>query len=183
MSSAPLVGPRGDRPRRRGGPLRCLPDTSGIHPAVFAVRRANARSARPTTITPPSTRRRGARARCSGSACHARSSVRPSRSSSIHRCRDRRDGHRRTRGRRSERRRRAGYIAPPDRPARRTRRCAGLAWIIHENIYRNGLAADGGFRRPQSPLWVPKSVLEPIQRPKRMNMQLDVAELIRQKCS
>ena len=47
MSSAPLVGPRGDRPRRRGGPLRCLPDTSGIHPAVFAVRRANARSARP----------------------------------------------------------------------------------------------------------------------------------------
>jgi len=58
-----------------------------------------------------------------------------------------------------------------------------LAWIIHENIYRNGLAAGGGFRRPQSPLWVPKSVLEPIQRPKRMNMQLDVAELIRQKCS
>ena len=37
-----------------------------------------------------------------------------------------------------------------------------LAWIIHENIYRNGLAADGGFRKPQSPLWVPKSVLEPI---------------------
>jgi len=59
----------------------------------------------------------------------------------------------------------------------------GLAWIIHENIYRNGLAADGGFRRPQSPLGVPKSVLEPIQRPKRMNMQLNVAELISQKCS
>ncbi len=58
-----------------------------------------------------------------------------------------------------------------------------LAWIIHENIYRHGLAADGGFHRPQSPLGVPKSVLEPIQRPKRMNMQLDVAELIRQKCS
>ncbi len=58
-----------------------------------------------------------------------------------------------------------------------------LAWIIHENIYRNGLAAYGGFRRPQSPLWVPKSVREPIQRPKRMNTQLDVAELIRQKCS
>jgi len=60
---------------------------------------------------------------------------------------------------------------------------AVLAWIIHENIYRNGLAADGGFRRPQNPLWLPKSVLEPIQRPKRMNMQLNVAELIRQKCS
>jgi len=58
-----------------------------------------------------------------------------------------------------------------------------LAWIIHENIYRNGLAADGGFRRPQSPLGVPKSVLEPIQWPKRMNTQLNVAELIRQKCS
>jgi len=60
---------------------------------------------------------------------------------------------------------------------------ASLAWIIHENIYRNGLAADGGFRRSQNPLWLPKSVLEPIQRPKRMNMQLNVAELIRQKCS
>jgi len=36
---------------------------------------------------------------------------------------------------------------------------------------------------PRSPLWTPKSVLEPIQRPKRMNVQLDVAELIRQKCS
>ncbi len=68
-------------------------------------------------------------------------------------------------------------------PARPFQERGALAWIIHENIYRNGLAAEGGFRRPQSPLWVPKSVLEPIQRPKRMNMQLDVAELIRQKCS
>jgi hypothetical protein len=51
-----------------------------------------------------------------------------------------------------------------------------IAWIIHENIYRNGLAADGGFRRPQSPLGVPKSVLEPIQWPKRMNTQLNVAD-------
>jgi len=71
--------------------------------------------------------------------------------------------------------------------ARRDRRWltvgTALTWIIHENIYRHGLAADGGFHRPQSPLGVPKSVLEPIQRPKRMNMQLDVAELIRQKCS
>jgi hypothetical protein len=42
------------------------------------------------------------------------------------------------------------------------------------------MAASAG---PRSPLWAPKSVLESIQRPKRMNAQLDVAELIRQKCS
>jgi len=80
-------------------------------------------------------------------------------------------------------RRTQGFERGPLGPTDKTRSELRLAWIIHENIYRHGLAADGGFHRPQSPLGVPKSVLEPIQRPKRMNMQLDVAELIRQKCS
>ncbi len=37
-----------------------------------------------------------------------------------------------------------------------------LAWIIHENIHRIGLAADGGFAGSQSPLWTPKSALRPL---------------------
>ncbi len=38
-----------------------------------------------------------------------------------------------------------------------------LAWIIHENIHRIGLVADGGLAGSQSPLWAPKSALRPLQ--------------------
>ncbi len=38
-----------------------------------------------------------------------------------------------------------------------------LAWIIHENIHRIGLAADGVLAGSQSPLWTPKSALWPLQ--------------------
>ncbi len=38
-----------------------------------------------------------------------------------------------------------------------------LAWIIHENIHRIGLVADGGLVGSQSPLWTPKSALRPLQ--------------------
>ena len=37
-----------------------------------------------------------------------------------------------------------------------------LAWIIHENIHRIGLVADGGLTGSQSPLWTPKSALWPL---------------------
>jgi len=37
-----------------------------------------------------------------------------------------------------------------------------LAWIIHENIHRIGLVADGGLAGSQSPLWTPKSALRPL---------------------
>jgi len=40
---------------------------------------------------------------------------------------------------------------------------AQLAWIIHENIHRIGLVADGGLAGSQSPLWTPKSALRPLQ--------------------
>jgi len=38
-----------------------------------------------------------------------------------------------------------------------------LAWIIHENIHRIGLVADGDLAGSQSPLWTPKSALRPLQ--------------------
>jgi len=43
------------------------------------------------------------------------------------------------------------------------RRARQLAWIIHENIHRIGLVADGGLAGSQSPLWTPKSALRPLQ--------------------
>ena len=39
---------------------------------------------------------------------------------------------------------------------------ARLAWIIHENIHRIGLAADGGLVGSKSPLWTPKAALRPL---------------------
>ncbi len=66
----------------------------------------------------------------------------------------------------------AGYAArrPPGqtlrtgRPAGNRRTLGGaLAWIIHENIHRIGLVADGGLAGSQSPLWAPKSALRPLQ--------------------
>ncbi len=38
-----------------------------------------------------------------------------------------------------------------------------LAWIIHENIHRIGLPADGVLVGSQSPLWTPKPALWPLQ--------------------
>jgi len=38
-----------------------------------------------------------------------------------------------------------------------------LAWIIHENIHRIGLAANGGLAGSQSARWTPKTALQALQ--------------------